>query len=137
MPSGDYVLNLYKNTLGRNPLDTNPVTGLPYDAPGYEYWKSVLDAGFTTRQNMFVFFSESTENRNAVAELIGQGIGPMQACRVARQLVALACGQGLRQFHHGVAAHGNAHFVQRVQQLPGQRAAARAKFPDLVATRGL
>ena len=74
VPSGDYVLNLYKNTLGRNPLDTNPVTGLPYDAPGYEYWKSVLDAGFTTRQNMFVFFSESTENRNAVAELIGQGI---------------------------------------------------------------
>jgi len=72
--SGDYVLNLYKNTLGRNPLELNPVTGTAYDQAGYEYWKSVLDAGATTRQHMFVFFSESKENRDAVADLIGQGI---------------------------------------------------------------
>jgi hypothetical protein len=72
--SGDYVLNLYKNTLGRDPLELNPATGTAYDQAGYEYWKSVLDAGATTRQHMFVFFSESKENRDAVADLIGQGI---------------------------------------------------------------
>ena len=69
-----YVLNLYKNTLGRDPLAINPQTGKAFDAPGYEYWLSVLDQGYTSRQHMFVFFSESTENKAAVAPIIATGV---------------------------------------------------------------
>jgi hypothetical protein len=69
-----YVLNLYQNTLGRNPLEVDPLTGLPFDLAGYNYWRDVLDQGLTTRQHMFVFFSESKENMDAVAKLIGQGV---------------------------------------------------------------
>jgi hypothetical protein len=69
-----YVLNLYKNTLGRDPLAINPQTGKAFDAPGYEYWLSVLDQGYTSRQHMFVFFSESAENKAAVAQVIATGI---------------------------------------------------------------
>ncbi len=69
-----YVLNLYKNTLGRDPLAINPQTGKAFDAPGYEYWLSVLDQGYTSRQHMFVFFSESAENKAAVAPIIATGV---------------------------------------------------------------
>lgn len=72
--AADYVLNLYKNTLGRDPLELNPATGQAYDQAGYDYWRSVLEAGYTTKQHMFVFFSESQENKDAVAGLIGQGV---------------------------------------------------------------
>jgi hypothetical protein len=72
--NASYVLNLYKNTLGRDPLAPNPSTGKPYDEAGYRYWLSVLDGGYTSRQHMFVFFSESSENKAAVAPIIETGV---------------------------------------------------------------
>ena len=59
----DFIRALYTNTLNRAP-----------DEAGVAYWKSVLDAGYTTRQHMLVFFSESGENQQAVAKVIETGI---------------------------------------------------------------
>jgi hypothetical protein len=67
-----YVRNLYKNTLDRDPLIPDPVTGKT-DA-GYTYWVGVLDAKAASRSDLFVYFSESTENKAAVAPIIATGV---------------------------------------------------------------
>jgi hypothetical protein len=58
-----YIRNLYKNALGRDP-----------DEGGFNWWKANLDAGYTYRQHMLVFFSESEENKAAVAPIIATGV---------------------------------------------------------------
>lgn len=76
----DYVIALYVNVLGRNPLD--PVPGQEADQAGYEYWVAVLSGepwngvyyGQSTREQMLVDFSESAENRVNVAGLVAEGI---------------------------------------------------------------
>jgi len=67
-----YIRNLYKNALGRDPLTPDPVTGKT-DA-GYTYWVGVLDAKAASRSDLFVYFSESTENKAAVAPIIATGV---------------------------------------------------------------
>jgi len=67
-----YIRNLYKNALGRDPLIPDPVTGKT-DA-GYTYWVGVLDAKAASRSDLFVYFSESTENKAAVAPTIATGV---------------------------------------------------------------
>jgi hypothetical protein len=67
-----YIRNLYKNALGRDPLIPDPVTGKT-DA-GYTYWVGVLDAKAASRSDLFVYFSESTENKAAVAPIIATGV---------------------------------------------------------------
>ncbi|HWS74091.1 MAG TPA: DUF4214 domain-containing protein, partial [Quisquiliibacterium sp.] len=62
-PSNEtYVQALYQNVLGRDP-----------DQAGYDYWNSVLNPGYTTRQQMLVDFSESGENKAALMDVIGNG----------------------------------------------------------------
>ena len=66
----EYTRALYMNVLGREP-----------DANGYAYWNALLDGkpwngndyGSTTRQQMLVDFSESTENKANAIEVIGNG----------------------------------------------------------------
>ena len=67
-----YIRNLYKNALGRDPLIPDPITGKT-DA-GYTYWVGVLDAKAASRSDLFVYFSESTENKAAVAPIIATGV---------------------------------------------------------------
>ena len=67
-----YIRNLYKNALGRDPLIPDPVTGKT-DA-GYTYWVGVLDAKAASRSDLFVYFSESTENKAAVEPIIATGV---------------------------------------------------------------
>ena len=67
-----YIRNLYKNALGRDPLIADPVTGKT-DA-GYTYWVGVLDAKAASRSDLFVYFSESAENKAAVAPIIATGV---------------------------------------------------------------
>jgi hypothetical protein len=67
-----YIRNLYKNALGRDPLIPDPVTGKT-DA-GYTYWVGVLDAKAASRSDLFVYFSESAENKAAVEPIIATGV---------------------------------------------------------------
>lgn len=67
-----YIRNLYKNALGRDPQIADPVTGKT-DA-GYTYWVGVLDAKAASRSDLFVYFSESAENKAAVAPIIATGV---------------------------------------------------------------
>ena len=67
-----YIRNLYKNALGRDPLIPDPVTGKTDE--GYTYWVGVLDAKAASRSDLFVYFSESTENKAAIAPIIATGV---------------------------------------------------------------
>jgi hypothetical protein len=67
-----FVLNLYRNVLGRDPRVPDPVTG-KID-PGYAYWLDVLNKNNASRSDVFVYFSESAENKAAVAQVIASGI---------------------------------------------------------------
>jgi hypothetical protein len=58
-----YITNLYLNALGRAP-----------DPGGFTWWKNNLDAGFLSRSDMFVYFSESEENKASVATIIATGV---------------------------------------------------------------
>lgn len=57
----DFVKLLYQNVLQRAP-----------DAAGSKYWVDNLQAG-QSRADLLVYFSEGTENHDAVAKLIGNG----------------------------------------------------------------
>ncbi len=61
--NADLVGRLYENILDRAP-----------DPGGYEYWLAALDNGTVTLPQVLAMFSESAENREAVAGLIAQGI---------------------------------------------------------------
>jgi Ca2+-binding RTX toxin-like protein len=67
-----YIRNLYKNALGRDPLIPDPITGKTDE--GYTYWVGVLDAKAASRSDLFVYFSESTENKAAIAPIIATGV---------------------------------------------------------------
>lgn len=56
-----FTLNLYQNVLHRTP-----------DQPGVDYWVGVLNGG-TQRADVLTSFSESPENKVAVAAIIGNG----------------------------------------------------------------
>jgi hypothetical protein len=58
----EFVNLLYNNVLDRDA-----------DEAGYIYWTNQLD-GNLTRADVLVNFSESFENQNNVADLIGSGI---------------------------------------------------------------
>jgi len=66
-----YVLNLYLNALGRDPRVPDAQGKL--DA-GYPYWVDVLNKSYASRSDLFVYFSESAENKAAVAQVIATGI---------------------------------------------------------------
>jgi serralysin len=57
-----FIDNLYKNVLHRKP-----------DAEGYAYWESTLSAG-VSRASILTNFSDSNENIDQVASLVGNGI---------------------------------------------------------------
>lgn len=57
-----FIDNLYKNVLHRKP-----------DAEGYAYWESTLGAG-VSRASILTNFSDSNENIDQVASLVGNGI---------------------------------------------------------------
>ncbi|NCZ29130.1 MAG: DUF4214 domain-containing protein, partial [Betaproteobacteria bacterium] len=59
-----YVLNLYLNALGRDPRIPDAQGKLD---PGYPYWVDVLNKNNASRSDLFVYFSESAENKAAVA----------------------------------------------------------------------
>jgi len=59
----DIVLRMYRNILDRDP-----------DQGGYTFWLDVLDSGRAGVNTVLAQFSESVENRDAVAELIANGI---------------------------------------------------------------
>jgi serralysin len=67
-----YIRNLYKNALGRDPLIPDPITGKTDE--GYTYWVGVLDAKAASRSDLFVYFSESAENKAAIAPIIATGV---------------------------------------------------------------
>lgn len=58
-----YVELLYTHTLGRD-----------YDQGGFDYWVDSLDTNTTNRADLLAFFSESDENKERVADAIGDGI---------------------------------------------------------------
>lgn len=60
--NADLVALLYVNALHREP-----------DAAGLAYWTNVLDTGQATREQVLFGFSESAENQEAVAPVIGNG----------------------------------------------------------------
>ncbi|OMH39424.1 DUF4214 domain-containing protein [Motiliproteus sp. MSK22-1] len=63
-PSNEVFLTaLYNNALGRAP-----------DDEGYQWWLDVLDSGADVREGVLIGFSESTENKANVIDLIGSGI---------------------------------------------------------------
>jgi hypothetical protein len=66
-----YVLNLYLNALGRDPRVPDAQGNLD---PGYPYWVDVLNKKDASRSDLFVYFSESAENKAAVAQVIATGI---------------------------------------------------------------
>jgi len=66
-----YVLNLYLNALGRDPRIPDAQGKLD---PGYPYWVDVLNKNNASRSDLFVYFSESAENKAAVAQVIATGI---------------------------------------------------------------
>lgn len=57
-----FIANLYQNVLHRTP-----------DADGYAYWDKTLNSG-VSRANILTNFSDSNENIDQVAELVGNGI---------------------------------------------------------------
>ncbi|WP_373887954.1 DUF4214 domain-containing protein [Massilia sp. WF1] len=61
--NADIVLRLYHNILHREP-----------DAGGYAYWVGILDNKQATLPYVLAFFSDSPENQDGVAALIGNGI---------------------------------------------------------------
>lgn len=61
--NADIVTRLYRNILDREP-----------EQGGYEFWLSVLDNRLTDLGTVLAAFSESNENRTAVAELIANGV---------------------------------------------------------------
>jgi Ca2+-binding RTX toxin-like protein len=61
--NADIVMRLYKNILHREP-----------DAGGYQYWLDILNNKQATLPWVLAFFSDSQENIDGVAELIGNGI---------------------------------------------------------------
>ncbi|MBM3370415.1 MAG: DUF4214 domain-containing protein, partial [Betaproteobacteria bacterium] len=67
-----YIRNLYKNALGRDPLTPDPITGKTDE--GYTYWVGVLDAKAASRSDLFVYFSESAENKAAIEPIIATGV---------------------------------------------------------------
>lgn len=58
----DFVTRLYKNVLDRQP-----------DAGGLAYHLDLLERGITSRNDTLVAFSESDENQQALASVIGNG----------------------------------------------------------------
>ena len=58
-----FIDRLYQNVLGRAP-----------DAPGFDYWKSGIDAGTLTRTDLVLNFSESTEFKAATQSWTEGGI---------------------------------------------------------------
>jgi len=61
--NAEIVTRLYRNILDREP-----------EQAGYDYWFEILDSGRASLADVLAFFSESAENVDAVAQLIGQGI---------------------------------------------------------------
>lgn len=61
--NADIVTRLYRNILDREP-----------EKGGYDFWLSVLDNKLTDLGTVLAAFSESPENRAAVAELIANGV---------------------------------------------------------------
>lgn len=61
--NAEIVLRLYQNILDREP-----------EAGGYAFWLDVLDSGRAGLNTVLASFSESAENRDAVVELIANGI---------------------------------------------------------------
>lgn len=61
--NADIVTRLYRNILDREP-----------EQGGYEFWLSVLDNKLADQGTVLAAFSESPENRAAVAELIANGV---------------------------------------------------------------
>ncbi|MEW6760496.1 MAG: DUF4214 domain-containing protein [Pseudomonadota bacterium] len=61
--NADIVTRLYRNILDREP-----------EKGGYDFWLSVLDNKLADLGTVLAAFSESPENRAAVAELIGNGV---------------------------------------------------------------
>ncbi|MCC2954010.1 DUF4214 domain-containing protein [Massilia sp. IC2-477] len=61
--NADLVGRLYQNVLHRAP-----------EQAGFDYWVKLLDTGVLGLRDVLVYFSESTENRDAVASLIADGI---------------------------------------------------------------
>ena len=70
--NANYIRNLDKNALGRDPLIPDPITGKTDE--GYTYWVGVLDAKAASRSDLFVYFSESTENKAAIEPIIATGV---------------------------------------------------------------
>lgn len=58
-----FAARLYEHALHRAP-----------DGAGLGWWVDLLDRGVVTRTDMLVAFSESAENKAALASLVGQGI---------------------------------------------------------------
>ncbi|WP_342118471.1 DUF4214 domain-containing protein [Pseudoduganella sp. OTU4001] len=56
-----FIQALYQNVLHRSP-----------DAAGFEFWNKAMQSG-TSREEVLVHFSESAENKSALAEIIGDG----------------------------------------------------------------
>lgn len=70
----------FEGLYGANPSDQafisllyNNVLGRELDQPGFEYWMQDIARG-ETRASLLVNFSESQENQDNVAELIGNGV---------------------------------------------------------------
>jgi hypothetical protein len=61
--NADVVLRLYHNILHREP-----------DPEGYAYWLGILDNKQAPLHYVLAFFSESAENQEAVAAVVGNGI---------------------------------------------------------------
>lgn len=61
--NAELVMRMYKNILHREP-----------DAAGYAYWLDILDSKKADLPGVLALISESGENRDAVAELITNGI---------------------------------------------------------------
>lgn len=57
-----FVDALYINALHRSP-----------DKAGHDYWVSQINSGFTSRENLIIDFSESAENKTALAGVVENG----------------------------------------------------------------
>ena len=60
LTNGEYINVVYNNVFARLP-----------DTSGYEYWLGQLDNGIETRYEVFLGFSESSENKTLFSEMIG------------------------------------------------------------------
>ena len=62
--NSEFLLKLYNNVLGRDP-----------DEEGFNWWLEQMNSGTSyTMAKVLANFSESTENKSVVADLIGNGI---------------------------------------------------------------